>query len=890
MTLSFGDLLSNALHEIKQHAGKKIGALQDEIGYTFEPHLTGDTIESWRYRKRPPTTLHLERLAESLLTYRSPSHNRNWLIAFLQSADHPYPDAVADKFFPNKTTESPDQTASVDFAPPPLASYQPPVAAGFVGRAAELARYRAQLEAKGLAAVVGMAGVGKTSLAAALARSHEPVDGVFWHSFYDGDLTPLIRRLAGFLAGHGRPELWEAYEAARTSGTQPPDVASSFDTLLAHLAGLPLLLCFDDLQFVDDEPRLQAFLQRVQTDEAVDAKLLFTSRRAPSFLRTEPVEELMGLTEGDAQALLAERDVELSRALAQRLCHVTEGNGAFLTLAAVVLRRTLDAAALIEQLAGEENIERFLMQEVDDRLSASEQRVMEAVAVLGGYPGTRDVVEAMLNQRDVRRSLHELSDQYLLTVEQGEGGTAYGQHQILQGFYYEQPPRATRRRYHQRAGAFYEAEEVDPFKAALHYTRGALSTQAVAVASEQLWAIVNQGQARSLWTLTESLVDARLAHEPQLALLLARGQLGSFLGEYAAARASLDAANRLLDDQPDDEVTRTARARLCLAVAKLLERSAPPEALDWAERGLQNAPYENKELLAALKIQVGTLNLYMGNLGGAMETLHDGLDDLGEEGSVSLRIDGLMFLGWADFLAGQMGEARQNTVEALTLCKRQRNHFRTARVYSNCGPIKFVSGDWCGAIEDLKEGLSIAKSLGARDVITAFHVNLGACYTDMQMDERAFYHLNRALNLAEEVSSHQEITARIRLAQLYNNRSHPDTALRILAVAEQKAKEKNDQISLHTVYTFQSQAYFAKGDFEVANHLIDRAVRGLHIFGEQSGEAISWRIQGQIDAAMGNFDSAERAFAKSQQLLQGKDDYQAAVTLFEWAQINSQGN
>ena len=895
MTLSFGDQLSNALHEIKQYAGKKIGALQDEIGYTFDPHLTGDTIESWRYRKRPPTTVHLERLAESLVAYGSPRHDRAWLVAFLQSADHPYPDAVADRLFPDTAQNQPvPAPPQIDFAPPPLRSYRAPNAVGFVGRAAETARYRAQLAAEGVAVVAGMAGVGKTSLAASLAGETETPDAVFWHSFYDGDLTSLIRRLAGFLAGHGRPELWEAYEAARTTGTQPPDVASSFDTLRAHLAGLEVLLCLDDLQFVDEEPPLQTFLQRVATSEEIPARLLITSRRVPSFLRAAlavgsmdgPVEELEGLDEADTRALLDGRDVDLAEGLTRRLHEVTGGNGAFLTLAAVVLRRTRDAAPLIEELASVDDVERFLMEEVNDRLSASEQRVMEAVAVLGGYPGTRDAVEAMLNQRDVRRPLRDLRDQYLLTVQQTEGGVEYGQHQILQGFYYEQPPRATRRRYHQRAGEFYEHEEIDPFKATLHYVRGALAARAVAVASEALWEIVNAGQARSLWSLLATLDADKLDHEPRLSLLLVSGQLGTFLGEYDVARTSLDAANALLDDQSDDPTTRTARARVCLAVAKLLERSAPPESLDWAERGLENAPYENKELLAALKIQAGTVSLYMGNLGGAMETLHDGLDDLGEEGPVSLRIDGLMYLGWTGFLAGQLGEARQYTSDALALSKQQRSHFHTARVYINLGPIKYVSGDWPGAVADLEEGLSIARRLGSRDATTAFQVNLGGCYTTMGEDEQAFHHLTQALQLAEEDSSHLEITARIRLAQLHNNRNQPDTALEILAVAEEKAEEKNDQISLHTVYGRKGEALYIKRDYAQAIKFVEQAIRGLRILGEYLLVGDFWRLRGKIAIKIDEVELAEQAFSTSQNLLKGRDNYREALTLLDWAQLS----
>lgn len=885
MTLRFGDMLSNAIHDIKRHTGKKISVLQDEIGYTFEPDLTGDTIESWRYRKRPPTMVHLEQLAKALIAYKCAALDRAWLSDFLSSADHPYPAAICDRLFP-ETAESVPQPLAMTFPPPPATSYKPPHVEGFIGRTSELERYEQQLREDGVAIVAGMAGVGKTSLASILAQAHGEDLPIFWHSFYDNDLSMMIRRLAGFLAGQGRAELWEAYESARTSGTRPPDAATSFDTLLAHLEGVQVLLCLDDLQFVDDNPHLQNFLQRVVGDIDINARVLVTSRRIPSFLSQHKAAELGGLSLQDTADLLVARGVNLPTDELHRLRGVTDGNGAFLTLGAVVLRQTRNASALIEELATVDDIERFLMQEVNDRLGAGEQRVMEAVAVLCGYPGSRDVLETMLNQRDLRRSLRELCDQYLLTVHRGEEETEYSQHQIVQSFYYEQPTRKSRRTYHQRAGEYYAEETTDAYKAVLHFTKGDLAARAVQIGHEELWPIVNLGQGRSLFTLVEELLTARLDREHRLRALLMHGQLGAFLGEYEGARVSLEEADRYVDETLDQEEVKRLQAQVCLAMAKVLERSAPPEALEWAYRGLDAAPLEDKQLLAALKIQAGTISLYMGNLGGAMETLHDGLDDLDGVDDGSLRIAGSKSLGWTNFLAGQLQEAQQYTDAALRSSKTRRDHYQTAEIYINKGPIEYVSGNWKGAVSALEEGLAIAQRLGSHDAITALHVNLGGCYTTMGKDEEAFYHLNQVLTLTRESRSMHFIIAHIRLAQLHNLNGAPDSALDVLRVAHQEAEEKNDQISLHTILGYQGQAHLLKGNQRTAVELTERAIRGLRALGDSMNEGYFWRLRGQIAAEANDHELAAEAFATSQELLQKNDEYQAAVTLLEWAKIN----
>ncbi|MEZ4662257.1 MAG: phosphotransferase [Caldilineaceae bacterium] len=99
----------------------------------------------------------------------------------------------------------------------------------FVGRDAELTAYAERLQAQRFAAISGMAGVGKTALAAVLTDWVATPEKVFWHSFHEGDgINTIIWKLAAFLAHHGAGDLWRLLETAPKPAASPrPQTRSS---------------------------------------------------------------------------------------------------------------------------------------------------------------------------------------------------------------------------------------------------------------------------------------------------------------------------------------------------------------------------------------------------------------------------------------------------------------------------------------------------------------------------------------------------------------------------------------------------------------------------------------------------------------------------------------
>jgi hypothetical protein len=150
--------------------------------------------------------------------------------------------------------------APVEIPPPPPLPPLPAIAQ-FVGREAELAFYTQQLIERRWVVISSMAGTGKTALAVELARRISPPTRIFWHAFHEGQgIHVVIWQLAGFLARHGSEDLWQMLQLARQTGGQLPPAETLFDYLIQLVQGQDILLCFDDIQLVSDEPLLGQLL------------------------------------------------------------------------------------------------------------------------------------------------------------------------------------------------------------------------------------------------------------------------------------------------------------------------------------------------------------------------------------------------------------------------------------------------------------------------------------------------------------------------------------------------------------------------------------------------------------------------------------------------------
>ena len=331
-------------------------------------------------------------------------------------------------------------------SPPPGALV--PETAGFVGRRQEIAHHSARLSADGLTVIRGMAGVGKTALAATLCHHLvEDQDYVLWHAFYANEGSEIILwKLAAFLARHGETKLWNLLESTRLTGGNPPPTDTMVDYVIQAARMGSFLFCLDDYQHIDADPVLNQLVRRLiqLAKGGSGAGVIITSRRLPSFVQAADYPPLAGLSQEDAFLLAHQVGLALTRDQLRLLYAHTAGNAVFLTLALETLAKADHAGEILAKIVQIEDVEAYLLREFFDSLSAAERAVMEAISIGSGHPGSRDLIEELVGE-GVYHTLQHLVRRHLLTVQHNAEIRTYRQHDIVRAILLSQhePPAAT---------------------------------------------------------------------------------------------------------------------------------------------------------------------------------------------------------------------------------------------------------------------------------------------------------------------------------------------------------------------------------------------------------------------------------------------------------------
>lgn len=780
--------------------------------------------------------------------------------------------------------------AKVEIPPPPEPP-RPPEVQHFVGREAELGYFAAKLATYHLAVITGMPGMGKTALAARLAGRVASPFRTFWHAFHAGEgFQSIVWKLAGFLAWHGQGDLWRLVQTVQATGGKLPPPETLFDYLAQMVRRGRFLLCLDDFQFVDEDPLVGQLVGRLR--EAVlagDLDLIITARRLPGFLQVTQFDALGGLAAADADRLLALGGLRLAPELTAELYARTAGNAQFLTLATDALKQAADPAELVANLAAADDIERYLLGQVDRNLGDAEREVLAAIAALLGYGGTRDALEAVLDGGSIQRPLRALADRHLLIVNEGGRGQEYALHSMLQAFYYASLGRRQRREMHARAAEYYEAEEVDVMKAAVHYDAAGAYPKSAQLAVGHAWRLINLGQAERLGRLLAKFEPGRLEPFLWAEVQAARGAVAAFLGD-GAARSHFEAALTDLAQMPENPAVLELRGRLCRELGELLRLQAPQEALQWLETGLRALAGTGSAEVAHLKIVMGAVLGHLGDYDAAVRALDDALRSLPEAAS-QLHAKTFLNLQVAHFNTGDYERAISYGERGLALARSLGDQWLVQGFMTNLAVTRHIGGDWPAAIADMERALALAETLGNRVAQVMLLTNLGYSHINLADDDAARRYLTRALELAGPLGlTIPEINARYRLADLAIRNADWDAARGCLAQAEAAALRIDARSALPEIYSAWAELELGLGNPDAALAHVQHAIALAQEDELAVEEGINRRILGQALAVAGNAADAGAAFAASLRLLAGQDEYEHARTQAAWGEVLLKGD
>ncbi|MFP4439117.1 MAG: protein kinase domain-containing protein [Chloroflexaceae bacterium] len=757
---------------------------------------------------------------------------------------------------------------------------RPPDLGAIVGRTHQRDQVQAALARRGGCMIVGMPGVGKTALAVALTRQFGRPDHVFWHAFQpDERFESLLWHLAAFLAWNGHSDLWALLQ--RTGADRPPSHVL-LDYLLGRLRGHPYLLCLDDFQHVETAPWMLRLLDQLEPlASAHGPRLIITTRHAVSLRWPGERVVLSGLERLAARELLVTSGLALPEDTADRLVVATEGNPQLLILAADALRRSGRPAEMIACLAETEDIERYLLQEVDSGCDEDERDVMRAIAALLGAPGHREVLEAMVGRR-LRRSLRTLLDHHLIVVGETAQGHAYTQHAIVQSFYYSDMTSSERRELHQRAAAYFEREPADLLRAARQYVAAGDMQRAATLATRDIWGTVNQGQAGALLDLVAQLSSETFAADLRLQVYLARGELGTLLGEDATARASYEAAFALIPDLPDAAVRRSALAQVCRGMGELLEPQMPQQARDWIERGLQALGDEHPYESAALHLRSGSILIGLGDNEAARAAFEQGMAGLPPD-ALSGRADALTNLAIIAWMQGDTRTGVACSYEALDLYEHSGQRWKMITIRQNLGLGKQYAGDWVGAVAEFERALEAAHALGSIVRQSELALNLGVLAIYQGAPDIARAYLDGCTDLARQHRLHEQLSLALSsLADLHLRAGDWEAAWVALDEAAALVTSLDLRSQCSEIARLRAELLLDQGEIEAGLMQAEAACVYAREQGNPREAGMGLRVLGQALLASERVEPAMDTFAQSVTLLDDQDPYEAARTRMAW--------
>ena len=294
-----------------------------------------------------------------------------------------------------------------------------PIASWMVGREADLQSAVERLRTNRLLVLGGPPGIGKSALAALIARHEQRTRPVLWHQVragitdsVGGVLVCIGQRLAQLNSGALLAFMREARGGS-------PWQAIAHDIAVQGVERERLTMIWDAAETIADNAEVCGLLTAL-VDDAPEARILLVSRQRMPYAPDAAWTELSGLQAEEVGEYLALSGVDSLRAqTVATLTEQTGGNPQLLRLAVAALRHgRLSAQALEEHLLDVPDVQVFFFDHVYHQLTPAKQLVLGAASLVR-RPESGSFLAAALEGLvpSIPNTLSELGRRYLLSHE-----------------------------------------------------------------------------------------------------------------------------------------------------------------------------------------------------------------------------------------------------------------------------------------------------------------------------------------------------------------------------------------------------------------------------------------------------------------------------------------
>ncbi len=403
-------------------------------------------------------------------------------------------------------------------------SMEIPRTKGFIGRNDVLKDLLSSLD-KNVIIIEGLAGIGKTYIAAKFAEELKDEYIVYWYGTLSevSTLSSVMNKISIFLKEIGKPKLSNSIEHFGY------DNEVLITLLKEELNSNNFAIFFDDYHKAEKE--LNHILKQIVSINL--SKIIVITRQEPEFYNVVDEREnrvvkikIEAWDFAHTKMMLEARGIGATDETLEKIHDILHGYPQYLNLFCILAKRST-AEKLLEKLpTALKDAHEYLEKEVYDSLTSDEKLLLQTIAVFR-IAETVDAFDGVNKFVDINGTLDSLIHKFLVNEI---GINTFTVHDILRDYYLSDVSREKiLRSYHERAAKYYLSLDDDPehiLEAAYHFDDAGIKEKSAEVIINHAKDFISKGFWKKIEDQLQNAIKSfQRKTQPQFIQLVARANL-----------------------------------------------------------------------------------------------------------------------------------------------------------------------------------------------------------------------------------------------------------------------------------------------------------------------------------------------------------------------------